>query len=612
MTEFTKKLQQMARVCPAVAFDVFGTLLRRDAASPTDLFRLMELLGGAEPGFAEKRMAAERAAREAAPGREITLGKIYARLPEQEPQAELDAELAAAVADPAMLAFYHWCKKRGKRVYVISDMYLPAVQIRAMLRACGYNGFDGVFVSSEYGVQKRSGKLFGCFLRETGLNRREVLFVGDDPRADGLGAAVCGIRCALLPKPARPAYLPPPADAAQGCVYAAVQNCAMRGRYTDPEQARAFALGAELLGPLTVCFCRWLHRRCGGGRLLFLARDMELVCRAYRLLYPARPAGYLRVSRRSLCPAALCLGNREVLLALLPRQTLSAAELAAYCGVQDAKAVCRLAGCAPQRRFDLRKAPEEATALLDALAQAARQDADLQEQAALCREYLQAAGVFEPGAVLVDIGSGGTTQWVLRALGAGELRGGYLARDERLRQRFSPGQAEACLFGDGPAPLWYWAGQPMLELFLSEPCGTTAGYRRGRAGGSEPVWRRTSLRQVPPVLRALREGAWAYIRRAANSPAGSVEPNVEYAIAPFLALVRCPRLQDAALFGPLQVEDGGIYPLAQPSRAVHYLRRPGALPAELKNARWKIGFLRRLLVLPLPYDTLYQTIKEGG
>ena len=50
----------------------------------------------------------------------------------------------------------------GKKVYAVSDMYLPK-KIEAMLQKCGLDFLDGVFVSCEYGVQKRSGKLFKLF-----------------------------------------------------------------------------------------------------------------------------------------------------------------------------------------------------------------------------------------------------------------------------------------------------------------------------------------------------------------------------------------------------------------------------------------------------------------
>lgn len=66
---------------------------------------------------------------------------------------------------------------RGKRLYYISDMYLPKVQLDAMLAKCGYDFFDGGFVSADYGVQKRSGKLFRLFLQKTQTQAKEALLL---------------------------------------------------------------------------------------------------------------------------------------------------------------------------------------------------------------------------------------------------------------------------------------------------------------------------------------------------------------------------------------------------------------------------------------------------
>ena len=141
----TLRLLHAAKGYKAVAFDIFDTLLKRDCAHPADLFALMEVTHQAALGFAGARVAAEAA-----------------------------------------------CHARGQKVYAVSDMYLPKEQIEAMLQKCGLDFLDGVFVSCEYGVQKRSGKLFKLFLQQTALRPAEVLFVGDSPRADFAGAALAG------------------------------------------------------------------------------------------------------------------------------------------------------------------------------------------------------------------------------------------------------------------------------------------------------------------------------------------------------------------------------------------------------------------------------------
>ena len=154
----TNTIVRLAAPYPAVAFDVFDTLIKRDVAKPTDVF----LLQGTD--FARARVCAEQAARAQNTG-EITLPQIYAQpgMEKFDPAEECAWENKVVVPYALVQEAVRLLRAQGKRVYYISDMYLPPEQIAAMLDRCGYPPFDGGFVSSAYGVQKRSGALFRRF-----------------------------------------------------------------------------------------------------------------------------------------------------------------------------------------------------------------------------------------------------------------------------------------------------------------------------------------------------------------------------------------------------------------------------------------------------------------
>ena len=88
----TESICRRAARADAVAFDVFDTLIKRDTATPTELFRMRG------EAFYTARIEAEREAR-AAKGGEVTLAEIYARpcLAGYDPAQECAAELAACV-----------------------------------------------------------------------------------------------------------------------------------------------------------------------------------------------------------------------------------------------------------------------------------------------------------------------------------------------------------------------------------------------------------------------------------------------------------------------------------------------------------------------------------
>ena len=128
----TEHICHMAARYDAVAFDVFDTLIKRDTAAPTNLFRLRG------EAFYTARTRAEREARAAKSG-EVTLAEIYARpcLAGYDTAQECAAELAACTAYAPVQAAVQKLAQQGKKLYYISDMYLPQTQINAMLRRCG-------------------------------------------------------------------------------------------------------------------------------------------------------------------------------------------------------------------------------------------------------------------------------------------------------------------------------------------------------------------------------------------------------------------------------------------------------------------------------------------
>lgn len=607
MQHWEQKLIKAAGSYGVVAFDVFDTLLFRDTATPSDLFVLMEETGLAAQGFAAKRQAAEAMARQS--GGEVTLEQIYAQPPlaGADPAAEFEAELKVCVPNRKLLTIARSLKAQGKTVYAISDMYLSGQQIPALLKRCGFDFLDGVYVSSEYGVQKRSGKLFRVFLQEKSLSPSQILFVGNDRRVDILGAALAGIRGFLVPPPAMPLHVPRPTDARQGALYAFVRN-----RLQDADN-QLDALGVGVIGPLLTAFAVWLHETYGkadANRLVFLARDMFLVRRIYQELY-GRQADYLKVSRRSLCPALLQLPmNREGLSLLadaLPRQVLSVGQVLAYCGFDTSAA---LHGADVRQTVDLRTRPLLPAVQDQLLGIAALSKTtagiSVREQAEKIRAYLRQNRLRENPPVLVDIGSGGTTQRILERLCMTDMQGACLACDSRLHQTLPSERARAFLFAGNPAPLWYWVGQPMLERLISEPCGATIGYRE-QQGKMEPL-----LEQTKPDERIgrVQDAALRFAREWCSSPWEKLSLPVDLLTDAYLDLVRNPKREDIRALGSITVEDGATWALAAPKNFGLYLRHPKTFAADLRQSRWKNAFLKETFRLPLPYARLYEMMKS--
>lgn len=574
----TETIIRRAAPYKAVAFDVFDTLLKRDVAKPTDLFALC----GEE--FARARVQAENEVRAAIHG-EVTLAQIYAQpcMKAYDPAQECAMEMDAVVPNLPVLAAVRALQAKGKRLYYISDMYLPPEQISAMLKKCGYE-LDGGFVSCSYGIQKRSGGLFRRFLRETGLNAGQVLFIGDSWRADVMGAALAGIPAWHLPVMEKKTE----ETLESGAVRSFIEN------RISGDMTRAGKLGFSVLGPLEIGFCRWLHQRRlqhPEARIFFLARDMYLTREIYGMLYPEETTEYLQVSRRSLCPALLAEGNDSLLAAALPRQILTGQQIADYCG----------ALCPPEyseKKFNLKKrSSADLRTLLNAL--------QANKNASLVLGYLQNAGIRQ-GDILVDIGSGGTTQMLLEHLCSIKLYGLQLSGDERLQERLSSDRVGVYLSLSQKETLLYWAGQPILERLISEDIGSVSGYRKQE----KTFTVRRETQEPEKVIEEIQGGAKAFAHAWQASVLKNLVFSPKTAIHPFLQLMGNPTQEQLELMGPLTVEDGGTYTLAVPRPLHVYLCNPNAAVRDFRDARWKIGFMKRLLRWPLPYERIYLAMKK--
>lgn len=190
------------------SFDVFDTLIERDVCLPSDLFEVVgDDLGLDKAKYRQDRMREEHELRPKHKRGEITLeqicqelAKAYPCSAEQLEDAENRAELDACRAKRSIASFYRKCKDHGKKVYIISDMYLSREQIFGMLNKCGIRGYDGIYISNEYHENKRNGELFRIVMNENQIDPRSMIHIGDSIKGDFIGARRAGIHSYFVPK----------------------------------------------------------------------------------------------------------------------------------------------------------------------------------------------------------------------------------------------------------------------------------------------------------------------------------------------------------------------------------------------------------------------------
>lgn len=219
VTDVVGLLDRHKRV-EVLTLDFFDTLVTRVVAQPTHVFALMEARlvdrdGDRWRGFARQRVAAEARARRAAahddPDRDVTIGEIMVELSraigasagECESLVALESETEIESARPVRFGvdLTNEARRRGLRIVIVSDNYMPSTHIASMANAAGYDWVrpSDVVVSCEHGGFKHNGVLWKAVLDRVGVPAKRILHVGDDLAADHVEPARVGIATHINP-----------------------------------------------------------------------------------------------------------------------------------------------------------------------------------------------------------------------------------------------------------------------------------------------------------------------------------------------------------------------------------------------------------------------------
>lgn len=291
-----------------ISFDVFDTLVLRPFSSPTDLFFVLgEKLGYLDFENIRREMEWKTRQRKYRSERhyEVTIEEIYKTMEEEAgvPQTvsgqEVALETEFCFANPYMLRVVEELRKRNKRLVLTSDMYLRAEQIEGILRNCGYQDFDAIYVSCEYRKSKNEGTLFEEVKKQEGSNKT-FIHVGDhylsdvkNPKEHGFETChYVNVNAVGMP------YRAEDMSAMIGSAYRGLVNAHI---HNGLEQfSKAYEYGYIYGGLFVLGYCRFIHeqvRQRWIQKILFLARDGYVLKQVYEFLYPNEKTEYVYWSR---------------------------------------------------------------------------------------------------------------------------------------------------------------------------------------------------------------------------------------------------------------------------------------------------------------------------
>ncbi len=368
-TPWDERIEQLKKkICEKeiISFDIFDTLIIRPFYKPSDLFVLLNETWneiykkrGAVP-FCEMRVKAEKSVRkkivQSFPQfEEISLDEIYEEfeylydiskeVSERMKQKEVEAEIKFCKPRKKIKELYEMARWMGKKVVAISDIYLPKPVIKRILKNCGYDYFDVIYLSCEKRRTKESGGLFEVMLGDCGIDGGGCLHLGDNWNSDCISAQKFGIEAwrtarpmdlllnkvsdmgksarrgnfgALLERNSKGnfiRYIHANEYFGIRCMLAVIANKIFDNPYADYEpntdfNRNPYNVGYMALGMHNFVIVQWLIANCKHTeKIHFVARDGYLAKRIYEIVQiyvkniPA--ADYFHMSRKSFLPLSI-------------------------------------------------------------------------------------------------------------------------------------------------------------------------------------------------------------------------------------------------------------------------------------------------------------------
>ncbi|WP_200333347.1 rhamnan synthesis F family protein [Thiocystis violacea] len=591
---------------PLVSFDLFDTLILRPFARPEAVFWMLEEEVARDygiPDFTARRRQAEAMARAVLePGQDVAVEAIYRalaqmlKLDEARAQALLQLEVTTEqglfVVNPVAADALKALDRAGRRLILVSDMYLGEAHLRPVLARLGLDVFDRLYVSADTGRRKDRGDIWEHVLQREDVAQSQLQHVGDNEHSDVQVLVDRGFPHPVhVMRPAALLGILPGGQAFIRCfrerpswrnelILGLVANRVNRHLTTTPEPThRPFAdpdvFGYGIIGPIVFVFMAWLIRRLqedGATSARFLSREGWLLERLYGAMRshpavsavaPDLPAGVYCYCSRSVVGLAAIRDEADLALLLAAHYDGSFRQLlTARFGLLDVEDIAAKLG--EEVLDENLRLPEDhhriQVLLRDCLPELLKASAVLR---AAVRDYWAGLGCAEDQRpAIIDIGYSGTIQLALMQVLEQPLSGYYAVTNTSAGRVLDGGGGCASCFGH-LLPLERMDREAIhryalvLEAVLTSPEGQLGGFER-RDGRVMPVFKPGGASQRSfPTLERIHEGALRFcvdVLDAVGSAALRGDWDLR-AVSGLLPLIVDRHLDIGALSQALSVED---------------------------------------------------------
>ncbi len=301
------ELYEVLQEYDVISFDIFDTALYRKVEFPNDVFLIMasEIGYNDFPNIRKRAEDEARRLKEISNGtREVVLSEIYDVLDQKYhiapkwQEREIELELDLAIRNEYIYTIYQKLCDAQKTLIFTSDMYLPKAVIEKLLKNNGYERYSKLYLSNEYNLRKGDGSLQKILLKE--YKDKKIIHIGDSQSSDIDKSLEVGLDAIYNSKPNMD-YREADMDNIAGSFYRSIINNNLNNGLWDKNLH--FEHGFRVGGILTVGYCKFLNNladRKNIDKILFCARDCEIVWKVYNKYFKQYENDYVEISRHSI------------------------------------------------------------------------------------------------------------------------------------------------------------------------------------------------------------------------------------------------------------------------------------------------------------------------
>ena len=601
-----------------ISFDIYDTLIKRCVSSSEDVFEIVERLYNARYkekiiDFKKNRVEAEKNARANKKNgeEEIELDDIYYCLSKNISKhccnilknIELEVECKICCKNIEIMDLYNNCIK-NKDVIIISDMYLPKPTIEKILKKNGFSGYKKLYLSSEIKKTKATGSIYKYIIEELKIDSNKIVHIGDNIKSDVISSQKNGITARR--------WHNSKFKSKENNIQDVIIDCIINNHYTKDY---FYDFGFKNLGPLLYGYSQWLHEEIIKNnieKLFFLSRDGSIMRKAYELLYDDETT-YMYASRRALIVPSLwkTTSVNDMLSMMNLPKSIKLIYLLERLGISHNDLIkLKKYNLELYKDYNLDKLINNKDFInyLESRKDEIERNSRIEYNNLI--KYLNNIS-FSGNIGIVDIGWYGSMQNALERLLGQNIIGFYLGI--HTKRKTQTNRMHGFLFESNKnIELDYdeYLFNSILEFAFSTFHGSTKRYKDD--GTVELYDFEYTNTFEEKSLKKIQDGALKFIENMNEMGLTEIIEFDSYRSCKKL-YQSClyPKYKDSKMLGEIRLLDNGISLIGTDKNMLYYCAHPIKFYNDFKKSSWKIGFLKRVLIIPANYYKIVKGLKGG-